>query len=153
GGDKKEARKNYEDPIEFIPICIPLFAVNDMPTLAHADPALFARIEHVPFNAHFYIHSEDRREDRIRADQALPKRLAAEYAVILHRSLMLAHEFHTGRRQPTIPAKYRDHAGDVFEHEDDVARFLTEHCETVPVQQLKRGVASLWDLVDDLFQA
>jgi phage/plasmid-associated DNA primase len=151
GHDTAKLWRMYVGEIPFKPLCIPVFAVNEMPRLDRTDPAVLARLVSVPCEAHFARPGDDVREDGHVADPKILDMLRPEMPAVLHRALERVRE----QRPFLAPQVYREpeHLAEAIEIDDSLADFLAACCEPVPPAKLRRDEPSPWFVVQELYDS
>jgi len=137
GGDALTARHMREDFFTFEPTHTLLMLSNYKPSADASDPALWRRVQLVPFGV---VVPEDRR-DRELADRIVE----AEASGVLSWIVRGALEWH--RIGLSVPAIVREQTEAYRASEDVVAAFLAERCVVLPAAKVKAG------LIYDAFKA
>jgi len=119
GGDPIRARRMRCDFFEFMPSHKLWFAANHLPGIRGTDPAIWRRINLVPFNVTF---------DGDRKDKALPEKLAAEVNGILAWAVAGCLAWQEDGLQ--VPSSVQVATAEYRSSQDQLGRFLAECCQT-----------------------
>jgi len=139
--DRITTRHNYGSNFSFVPTHKIFIICNQLPTIDGSDPAIWNRVQCVPFDVVFVNKELHPEAEGPSADKEIHGKLRSELNGIFAWAIEGAQEYYRSGLKP--PAKVLRTSAEYKEDEDTIGQFLEECCELD--DGLREACASLYN--------